>query len=107
MSLFALKEEGMENQKVDLEWKGVNPLSKAVQTFIDDRDAIKDEQYQEDLLCTSVTPSSMRRQFLTTQNDAHEDNNDADSTQRELKIRTATPSVIRKGLCMVRNESKF
>ena len=81
MSLFALKEEGMENQKVDLEWKGVNPLS--------------------------VTPSSMRRQFLTTQNDAHEDNNDANSIQRELKIRTATSSVIRKGLCIVRNESKF
>ena len=107
MSLFALTNEGMGNQNVGLEWKGVNPLSKAVQTFIDDRDAIKDEQYQEDLICTSVTPSSMRRQFLTTQTDAHEDNNDADSIQRELKIRTATPSVIRKGLCIVRNESKF
>ena len=107
MSLFALTNEGMGNQNVGLEWKGVNPLSKAVQTFIDDRDAIKDEQCQEDLICTSVTPSSMRRQFLTTQTDAHEDNNDADSIQRELKIRTATPSVIRKGLCMVRNESKF
>ena len=93
----------MENQNLDLEWKGVNPMSKAVQTFIDDRD----DQCQADLICASVTPSSMRRKVLPIQNDAPEDNNYADSIQREIKIRTATPSVIRRGLCMVRNESKF
>ena len=97
----------MENQNVDLEWKGVNPMSKAVQTFIDDRDATNADHCQADLICASVTPSSMRRKVLPIQNDAPQDNNDADSIQREIKIRTATPSVIRRGLCMVRNESKF
>ena len=97
----------MENQNLDLEWKGVNHMSKAVQTFIDDRDATNDDQCQADFICASVTPSSMRRKVLPIQNDAPEDNNYADSIQREIKISTATPSVIRRGLCMVRNESKF
>lgn len=105
--MFALQDEGMENQKVDLESKGIKPLSKAVHTFIDDNDATKNDQYQADLICTSVTPSAMRIKFLTTQYDAPEDNNDADSLQKELRVRTATPSVIRRGLFMVRNESKF
>ena len=60
----------------------------------------------EDKICKSSTPKFMIRGFPLAQNTDNEFINEVNIVKRGSKFKTAYPSVIRKGLCMVRNESK-
>ena len=60
-----------------------------------------------DQLCKSPTPKFTMRRFQMAQNSNNEIINEVNSVKRESKFKTASPSVIRKGLCTVRNEGEF
>ena len=107
MSLSKQQATGIKQCECDLEYNGKSMLSTSEPTLIGN---LLDESIPlmkvEDQICKSSTPAFMIRGFPMAQNTDDEFINEVNIVKRESEFKTASPSVIRKGLCMVRNESK-
>jgi hypothetical protein len=108
MSLSRQQATDIRKCECDLEFNGKSMLSTSEPTLIGN---LLDESISlmkvEDQICKSSTPKFMIRGFPMAQNTDNEFINEVNMVKRESKFKTASPSVIRKGLCMVRNESKL
>ena len=104
MSLSKQQATDIKKCECDLEFNGKSMLSTSEPTLFGN---LLDESIPlmkvEDQICKSSTPKFMIRGFPMPQNT----DNEVNIVKRESKFKTASPSVIRKGLCMVRNESKL
>ena len=107
MSLSRQQATDIRKCECDLEFNGKSMLSTSEPTLIGN---LLDESIPlmkvEDQICKSSTPKFMMGGFPLAQNTDNEFINEVNIVKRGLKFKTASPSVIRKGLCMVRNESK-
>jgi hypothetical protein len=107
MSLSKQQAPDIQKCECDLGFNGKSLLLKSDPTLID---IASDENIHlmkiEDQICKSSTPKFMIRGFPLAQNTDNEFINEVNIVKRGSKFKTASPSVIRKGLCMVRNESK-
>ena len=107
MSLSKYQAPDINKCECDLEFNGKSLLSMSEPTLIGN---LIDESIplmkEEDQICKSSTPKFMIRRFPIAQNTDYEIVNEVNTVKRESKFKTASPSVIRKGLSMVRNESK-
>ena len=107
MSLSKQQATGIKQCECDIEYNGKSMLSTSEPTLIGN---LLDESIPlmkvEDQVCKSSTPAFMIRGFPMAQNTDNEFFNEVNILKREPEFKTASPSVLRKGLCMVRNESK-
>ena len=107
MSLSKQQAPDIQKCECDLGFNGKSLLLKSDPTLID---IASDENIHlmkiEDKICESSAPKFMIRGFPLAQNTDNEFINEVNIVKRGSKFKTASPSVIRKGLCMVRNESK-
>ena len=108
MSLSKQQATDIRKCECDLELNGKSMLSTSEPTLFGN---LLDESIPlmkvEDQISKSSTPKCIIRGFPMAQTTDNEFINEVNMVKRESKFKTASPSVIRKGLCMVRNESKL
>ena len=108
MSLSKQLATDIRKCECDLDFNGKSMLSTSEPTLFGN---LLDESIPlmkvEDQISKSSTPKCFIREFPMAQTTDSEFINEVNMVKRESKFKTASPSVIRKGLCMVRNESKL
>ena len=100
------KQQAPDN--LDLGFNGKSLLSKSDSAlFVTVSDECIPLMKVEDQICKSYTQKCMIRGFRSEENADNQLISEVNLVKRGAKFKTASPSVIRKGLCMVRNESNY
>ena len=108
MSLSKQHTPDNKGSECDLGFNGKSLLSKSDSAlFVNVSDDNIPLMKVENQICKSSTPKCMKRGFILNQNTDNELISEVNIVKRGATFKTASPSVIRKGLCMVRNESKY
>lgn len=100
MSLSKQQAPYIKKCECDLGFNGKSLWSKS------DPDLIGNVRDFNKQLCKPSPPKYMIRRFPLAQSTDSEFFNEENIVKQGSKFKTASPSVIRKGLCIVRNESK-